>query len=71
MLRFVVLIGVLYWGVTAAILFSIAMHFAESNGAFLPLLARSLVTFSIFGIIWGVTVWFWTEHQYRKSKRAA
>ncbi|MGQ8366194.1 hypothetical protein [Glaciecola sp. 1036] len=66
--RFVIMKGVIGWGVTTAILWSIIMAFvAPTDNLWLrPLLA--LVLFPLGGIAFGHFAWQSAEKKYAKSK---
>jgi hypothetical protein len=69
-LRFVLVNGVLYWGVLTGLFFAIAMSAIDSQrDPFLRTLCLSLVAFPIGGVFWGLFVWFWTERKYLRSHR--
>lgn len=59
--RFVLLYGVLGWGVPTALLFTIWNGFAEGWDGLLAKLLISLVIFPIGGIFWGMLMWAFLE----------
>jgi hypothetical protein len=70
LLRFVLLSGVLGWGVSVAIVYSLVMWAVFPHLQPGPLLARSLIIFPAAGVLWGLAVWFWTERQYVRFKKS-
>ncbi|MFD1007484.1 MULTISPECIES: hypothetical protein [Oceanisphaera] len=69
MLRFVLVIGVLGWGIPTAILFSIIQHFTGTPQT-INIVALSLVLFSVGGLFWGATMWWFVKSQYKKVTSA-
>lgn len=66
--RFVLTHGVIGWGVTTAILFSLAM--AILNGAFvLRNVALALALFCLGGIFWGLFMWQYMVWRRKKLMR--
>lgn len=69
-LKFVVLHGVLGWGVTTAILFSVFQHLMGSSQT-VSSIAVSLVAFPIGGMLWGIWMWHVLQKQYKKLQSKA
>jgi len=63
--RFMLLWGVLGWGVTAAILMQVVLHVFSSERASLANVILPLTVFPIGGIFWGVGMWRVMERKYR------
>lgn len=61
--------GVLYWGVTTGIFFSIIMHFLQpqDNWYIRPIIA--LVLFPIAGILYGFFSWNTNEKKYKSIEQ--
>ncbi|MFO7873645.1 MAG: hypothetical protein R6U62_04110 [Bacteroidales bacterium] len=58
----------LYWGVTTAILFTLAsVFFMEGYSSFWTLLLLSLVLFPLGGVAWGYFMWTSSEKAYQKA----
>lgn len=66
-LRFIVLRGMLGWGVTTALLWCGLMT-VFTDREFLPLLTAALIGFPVGGLIWGGAMWFMAE---RNAKRVS
>jgi len=65
-LRFILLRGLLGWGVTTGLLWCGLMTvFTERE--FLPLLTAALIGFPIAGLVWGGAMWFRAERQVRSN----
>ncbi len=77
--RFIVLYGVLGWGVTTGFLFAVVFPFAlsmassratpakETHVSFWGTLPLSLILFPIGGIAWGLFMWSANEKAYRNA----
>ncbi|MDE2427150.1 MAG: hypothetical protein KGM99_00380 [Burkholderiales bacterium] len=65
--RFILMNGVLGWGVTTAILWSIFMSMTSQNFDFKTRFPLALVIFPLGGIFWGYFVWRETEKLYQKQ----
>ena len=61
-LRFILLRGVLGWGVPTALLWCGLMT-VFTERAFLPLLVAALIGFPVCGLIWGGAMWFIAERK--------
>ena len=67
-LRFILLRGLLGWGVTTGLLWCGLMTvFTERE--FLPLLTAALIGFPIAGLVWGGAMWFRAEKQLGQAER--
>lgn len=64
-LRFVVLNGVLGWGLTTGVLYSVVMALLMGR-SLLTLLTYSLVLFPIGGIFFGLWTWHSSEKNWRR-----
>ena len=69
MMRFVLVSGVLGWGIPTAILFSIIQHFTGTPQT-ISTVAFSLVLFPIGGLFWGAAMWWFVKAQYNKMVSA-
>lgn len=67
-LHFVIVRGVLGWGVWVALTSALTAWALTPHVQFGLLLKRSLVIFPIGGILWGLSVWFFTERKYALYK---
>ena len=66
--RFVLVRGVLGWGIGTALLFSLIMWiFTDSD--IRRLLPLSLIIFPIGGIVWGATMWLVVDRKYKRQLR--
>lgn len=65
-LRFILIRGVLYWGVTTALIFSLIMSFISEEETFFEILSSAIWTFPLGGIVWGAVMWWWIKRS-RKS----
>ncbi|WP_394696075.1 hypothetical protein [Pseudoxanthomonas japonensis] len=67
-LRFIVVRGMLGWGLITAVLWcGLMMVFTERE--FLPLLTAALIGFPVGGLIWGGAMWFMAEKYRERSER--
>ncbi|MBD9470967.1 hypothetical protein [Pseudoxanthomonas sp. PXM01] len=67
-LRFILLRGVLGWGVPTALLWCGLMTvFTERE--FVPLLIAALIGFPVCGLIWGGAMWFIAERKFGPPPR--
>jgi len=64
--HYVLVYGVLLWGVTTAILFSIFWHFFGLS-SFGSVILPSLIQFPLGGVIFGLLMWYIMKWQYKKS----
>lgn len=79
MKHYVLKYGVLYWGVSTALLFSVAFTIVmnlllDVEVSFFLVLPGALVLFPLGGILWGIRMWSFMESSYRKyldSEKAA
>ncbi|MBU2886377.1 hypothetical protein KO507_11435 [Gilvimarinus agarilyticus] len=65
MLKFILVSGVLGWGVSTAILFSIIQHFTGTTQT-INTVVLSLVLFPVGGLFWGGAMWWFVKSQYKK-----
>lgn len=63
MLRFIVVRGILIWGIGTGVLFSAIEKILHHNLG-VSLVARNLALFMIGGIFWGMTMW-WIDKRQR------
>jgi hypothetical protein len=67
--NFILIYGVLLWGVSTAVLFSFILPLATGDkGSFLHVFALSIVLFPVGGIAWGYFMWIFSEKAYEKAK---
>jgi hypothetical protein len=65
LLRFVLVAGMLAWGVMVGTIYSLAMHFLRP--AFpLGMLPFCIAWFAFGGILWALAVWFYTDWKYAR-----
>ncbi|PVX70694.1 hypothetical protein [Paraburkholderia unamae] len=57
MLRFVVVRGVLAWGIGTAVIFT-AIQFLQHHEVGMADVARNIGMFMVGGIFWGATMWW-------------
>ncbi|WP_334178462.1 hypothetical protein [Pseudoxanthomonas sp.] len=67
-LRFIVLRGMLGWGLTTALLWCGLMT-VFTDREFVPLLTAALIGFPICGLVWGGAMWFMAEKHRERSER--
>jgi hypothetical protein len=65
--RFVLQYGVLAWGVTTALIWTLVMALWQGWERFWMHLGIALVVFPLAGIFWGVWMWHWSERSHRRS----
>ena len=70
-LRFILIRGVLYWGVTTALIFSLIMTFISPDETFLEILSSAIITFPLGGIVWGAAMWWWMKRSIRLKRERA
>jgi hypothetical protein len=58
-IRFILLRGVLYWGVFTAILFSAFMYIFEDGEIFFENMKYDIWLFPLGGVAWGTFMWWW------------
>ena len=66
--RFVWVNGFIGWGITTAILWSLAMQFIQPS---IDILVRPLIALALFplgGLLWAHFVWWATEKKYLEAK---
>jgi hypothetical protein len=70
--NYILLYGVLGWGVSTGILFSLifplGMAATGSSAPFLPVFALSIVLFPLGGVAWGYSMWISQEKVYWEMK---
>ncbi len=67
--RFVLIRGVLGWGIVTAILYSLLMWvFSDSDMS--RLLPISLVIFPIGGLLWGAFIWWFSDRKHKQNGSA-
>jgi hypothetical protein len=65
--RFVWRYGVLGWGLSTAILFSLWNGFSDGWDGFLFKLIPALVLFPLAGIVWGRFMWWFLERTHDRT----
>jgi len=69
--HFVIKSGVLRWGLSTAILYTLYLHLLENgwtlSGNIISKAVLAFLLFPIGGYFWGIWVWSWQEKKYRKS----
>ena len=71
--RFILIFGVLIWGVSTGVLYAAMVAYAERGETGVPfwrLLWPGLALFPAGGIAWGAAMWFLNERAYKKQKAA-
>ncbi|MGL4576318.1 MAG: hypothetical protein ACRCV9_16160 [Burkholderiaceae bacterium] len=63
--RYILVYGVLFWGLGTAVLFSALMVALGTPAKIIPI---ALVTFPVFGVVWGAAMWKFSEAAYAKAK---
>ncbi|NML35528.1 hypothetical protein [Paraburkholderia antibiotica] len=66
MLRFVVVRGVLMWGICTAVIFT-AIQVLQHHEVGTLDVARNIGTFMVGGIFWGATMWWLSGRKKGKS----
>lgn len=74
--KYIIKHGVLSWGVSTAIIVRIIMGFYQykfdlqkvAQSLFSADTVYTLITFSIFGAIWGRIMWVWIEKEIKKEE---
>jgi membrane protein implicated in regulation of membrane protease activity len=70
--NFILVYGVLAWGVGTgaafSLIFPLAMEAVGSRPPFLPVFALSIVGFALGGVAWGYGMWTYLERVYRKTQ---
>ena len=64
-LRYILVDGVLFWGVGTGILFCLLQHFTGTPQT-ASSVAQSLILFPIGGVFWGAATWSVLKKQYSK-----
>lgn len=63
--HFVLYYGVLAWGLTTGIVFSIFQHVVGNVQTFKTILVHAVI-FSVGGVFWGLFLWRYINKQYQK-----
>lgn len=66
--NYILLDGVLGWGVSTAVLFSVIFPLIDGKQSFLHVFALSIFLFPLGGIAWGYFMWMFIEKAYEKAK---
>ncbi len=67
--RFILILGVLIWGIGTAVLFSIFMAAQRGFDHFVWDLGLALILFPIGGYFWGSWMWRFNERQFAESRQ--
>ncbi|WP_312370090.1 hypothetical protein [Stenotrophomonas sp.] len=67
MLRFVVVRGILGWGLGTAVLFTLIQWLMGGAKEVPQTWAISFVLFPVAGIFWGMFMWFFFNHKLRQQ----
>ena len=66
--NYILIYGVLGWGVSTGVLFSLIFPLVMGGKVpFLPVFALSIVLFPLGGIAWGYCMWILSEKAYAKA----
>lgn len=65
--KFVLRYGVLGWGISTAILFSLIMGFTEGWDGFVFKLIPALIIFPLGGFVWGRFMWAFLERTNKRT----
>jgi phosphate/sulfate permease len=65
--HYIIVNGVLGWGVSTAVLFSLFQSFT-SEQFFTDVIGLSIILFPLAGVGWGLFIWFYINKQYCKFK---
>ena len=69
-IKFIMTTGVICWGVTTGILWSLAMFFIDQNPKtlklFISFFIPGIIGFPIGGYFWGLIMWNLTEKKYQR-----
>lgn len=66
--RFILVIGVLFWGLSSATLVSILTYFFKTDASASDFV-RPFVIFPPMGILWGAAMWSWNKRRFAISQR--
>ncbi len=67
-LRFILVYGVVIWGLITAALYSVITYFWQHPEPWYSVFITSFIVFPVMGIVWGLLVWHFSEKKYLKSK---
>ena len=67
-LRYILLRGVLGWGLATALVYSLVM-WAVTGANLRILLPLAMVIFPIGGVLWGAAMWWFLERRYQREAR--
>ncbi len=59
--------GMLYWGMTTALLFSIATYFFMRSDPWFITPIIAFIVFPLFGVVFGLVTWASNEKKYRQK----
>lgn len=65
---FVLIYGVIYWGLGTALAFSVIFPLVVPNVSFMSVLPWSIIMFPLGGAVWAVIMWALSERTYQKYK---
>ncbi|MDD2708158.1 MAG: hypothetical protein PHV34_09125 [Verrucomicrobiae bacterium] len=69
--NFILIYGVLLWGIGSALLFSLifplGLGWIGERVSFMPVFVGSVILFPLGGITWGYFVWMFNEKAYKKE----
>ncbi|WP_410511501.1 hypothetical protein PaeBR_15610 [Paenibacillus sp. BR2-3] len=72
--RFLIINGIVGWGISTALLFTLISSFFDHQYTiifdkdFIMDLVTSLIIFPVGGLFWGLWVWSWMEKLYMKCE---
>ena len=69
--RYIILFGVLNWGIFTAILWALLMGVMYGWQTFPSILPLAMIGFPIGGYLWGASMWSMCEAAYRKAVLAS
>ncbi len=64
--HFILWRGVVGWGVSTAVLYSLLMAWLEADRTFFDYASFALVRFPIVGFFWGAFMWWWSERMWQR-----
>ncbi|QSO47369.1 hypothetical protein [Alicyclobacillus mengziensis] len=67
--RFILRYGVFGWGLSSGILFGILMMLEGSENITPVNWILNILLFMIFGYVWGLLMWSWTERKYQREQK--
>ena len=64
---FIIIFGVIGWGIPTALLFSLIMPYFNDSLTFVGVLKEAIIFFPLGGIFYGFGMWWWVNRSFKKQ----